>query len=98
MAHTSSGILIKVIRSLREPAAPRHSLQCPEREALTEAVRLAISTLLKLRNAELEAVIAGDYGTQESTRVQQKKVRDLKELLEGRLRAHISNHGCGLFR
>jgi hypothetical protein len=67
---------------------------CAEKTALAEEVRAAIKIILEIHNAEMERILAGDFGTQEATELSLKNARKAKALAIDRYRYHVSSHGC----
>jgi hypothetical protein len=67
---------------------------CPQKTALAEEIRVAIKNILELHNAEVERVLAGEFGTREATEHRLKSARKAKALIIDRYRDHVSSHGC----
>jgi metal-sulfur cluster biosynthetic enzyme len=68
--------------------------ECAQKAALAEEIRVAIKSILEIHNAEVERVLAGDFGTREATERSLKSAREAKALVIDRYRDHVSSHGC----
>jgi hypothetical protein len=66
----------------------------PRKASVTVEITDVIASLLKLTNEELKAVIDGDFTRGELIQAQLKVLREWKDVLMDRLRAHVTNHGC----
>jgi len=68
--------------------------ECPDKHSLTEDIRLAMNTVIRLNNREIQAVIAGDFATLPAIKSELEEVRKRKDSLLDAYYKHVREHGC----
>ena len=68
--------------------------RCPDKEGLTEDIRLAMNTLASLAHRQMEAVIAGDLSKMEALQAELLEAREWKDSILESYRQHLRVHGC----
>ncbi len=73
---------------------PQPQPACEDKRGLIEDVRLAMNTLIKLNNQQMEAVIAGDFGKVKALQEELAEARLWKDSLIESYHRHVREHGC----
>jgi hypothetical protein len=65
-----------------------------EKKQLRSEVVDAHRWIVRIHNQEMEAVMRGDYSTDESLQAQLKRAHELKVSFMRELKDHVAEHGC----
>lgn len=67
---------------------------CDQKQRLLTEVHSAIQEIMKIHNAEVEALLTGKLQGFDAFGERLRLVRELKGTLMDRLRDHMRDHGC----
>ena len=79
---------------MKEPPPRKPKEPCARKAALMEDIKAAMSKLMAIHNAEVEALLLENFTDMENFPAEIRIARERKASLIEEYRAHVISHGC----